>query len=117
MLAPILAVFWTLALAASIIVASAVMIRHWNEPRGQSAFIEMIYILPFAIFPIGANLIHLIAVHARPITVTLEIIVFAGMWVFLFKSNMDNPKWCKVKTLLFFVIQILILLGVRELVD
>ena len=116
MLAPILAVFWILALTTSIIVASTVMIRHWNEARGQSAFVETVYILPFAIFPIGANLIHLIAVRARPISVSLEIVIFTCMWIFLFKSNMNNPKWCKVKTLLFFVIQIVILLGVRELI-
>ena len=113
----VLSLVWALVFVVTIVIAIIVAIRHWNEPRGQSSFIEMVYILPFATFPIGANIVHLLAVFARPISVSLEVIFFTVMWVVLHKSNMKNPTWCKLKTLALFGVQIIILLVVREIVN
>lgn len=111
----ILPAIWMLILLISIVMSIVVMIRHWHEPRGQSSFVETVYILPFAVFPVGANVIHLIAIHTRPVSVSLELLFFTTLWGVIHKMNMAEPVWCKTRILGTFVLQIFVLLAMREM--
>lgn len=89
---------WALLMLLCLLASLTVWIWNWKQERGENAILEGIYILPCLVFGIGGNVVHLLhrGFHGRYIASSLEILCIAGLWIAIFKINMENatPKLC-----------------------
>ncbi len=73
----------------------------WEVPRGENAVLEILYIMPWLVFAIGANIVHLCiyGLYGRAVASCLEMLAFGGCWIAIFKFNMESetPNWCWVR--------------------
>ncbi len=106
---------WAAAFFVSLIVLIVVAIRNRHEPRGESAVVEFIHVLPFAIWTICPNVVHLILLTRRPVSASVEVIVFAAWWYFVFQWNMNDPRYCWTRVLGSFAVCIPIMVWAKGL--
>ncbi len=116
MLAAILGTIWAVSILVSLIVMVVTWWRHGGEPRGENPVREVIYLLPPAIFAVGPQLIHLIAVQARWLSPVLEMTAFAAWWYAVFQWNMRSKTWYSTRILVSFALQWTIMYLLRSYV-
>lgn len=96
-----------------------VMVATWFLNRGVSrdgnAIREFVYILPWTVWIVGANAMHLITVQTRPIAASLQVIVFTAWWIVIYKMNMQSDQWRATRIFVTFALQIGIFLFVKEI--
>ena len=101
------AIVWFSTFLIGLIVLAVTWFRHRNIPRDGNGVREFIYIFPFAVWTIGANLLHLFVVQARLLAPVLEILLFSAWWWFVFQTNRQQDcRWRTARILLSFALQL-----------
>ena len=70
----------------------------------NAAFLELSRVYPFALFPLGANVTHLVAdPTSRTAWAATEIVCYLGWWILTWYVNVKSPsyRWCRIFVTLF----------------
>ncbi len=73
-----------------------------NAVRNSGCVMELLRVLPFALFPIAFGIGHILTKNTHPVCSLLEMAFFMALWTMVWRKNVqiEDRKWFRILTLL-----------------